>query len=286
MTPSPAGPSVAAPAAVDEALAAAAGVACDLLPADAEWSGQTTDGGAPAAPGAGASAVAATLPGLGRLVLAVAAPLARAVQVGPPPAEDLLDGLRPAFTAAAAAFGVSEAALADYGEVATGTLAPAPGEEAHGLLLLDGDAHQATLVFLAPAPSTSATGPVPAVADHEFAPLPAPVAGASRAVAGGPIELLHDVEMGVTVELGRTRMLVRDILDLSPGSVIELDRAAGAPIDVLVNGTLIARGEVVVIDEEFGIRITEVIGYEDSAASPGSPKATSAASPGSRAAAR
>jgi flagellar motor switch protein FliN/FliY len=107
-----------------------------------------------------------------------------------------------------------------------------------------------------------------AVADHDFAPLPAPggpaAGGAARGViSAGPIELLHEVEMGVTVELGRTRMLVRDILDLSPGSVIELDRAAGAPIDVLVNGTLIARGEVVVIDEEFGIRITEVIGYED-----------------------
>jgi flagellar motor switch protein FliN/FliY len=152
-----AGPAVAAPAAVDEALAAAAGAACDVLPANGEWSGQAADGSAPAAPGAGA----------------------------------------------------------------------------------------------------------PAVADHEFVPLPAP-AGPSAAAAGrsGPIELLHEVEMGVTVELGRTRLLVRDILDLSPGSVIELDRAAGAPIDVLVNGTLIARGEVVVIDEEFGIRITEVIGYQ------------------------
>jgi flagellar motor switch protein FliN/FliY len=107
------------------------------------------------------------------------------------------------------------------------------------------------------------SAPAPAVADHEFAPLPGP-AGPSGAAGGrtGPIELLHEVEMGVTVELGRTRLLVRDILDLSPGSVIELDRAAGAPIDVLVNGTLIARGEVVVIDEEFGIRITEVIGYQ------------------------
>ena len=106
----------------------------------------------------------------------------------------------------------------------------------------------------------------PAPADHAFAPLPAPAGpagGAGRNAFGGPIELLHEVEMGVTVELGRARMLVRDILDLRPGSVIELDRAAGAPIDVLVNGTLIARGEVVVIDEEFGIRITEVVGYED-----------------------
>jgi flagellar motor switch protein FliN/FliY len=56
-------------------------------------------------------------------------------------------------------------------------------------------------------------------------------------------------------------MLVKDVLSLAPGSVIELDRAAGSPVDVLVNGTLIARGEVVVVDEEFGIRITEVIGY-------------------------
>jgi flagellar motor switch protein FliN len=120
-----------------------------------------------------------------------------------------------------------------------------------------------------PGDGDAPTAPEETVADHEFAPLrPAgssdrPTAGPGRgSVAGGPIELLHEVEMGVTVELGRTRMLVRDILDLSPGSVIELDRAAGAPIDVLVNGTLIARGEVVVIDEEFGIRITEVIGYE------------------------
>ena len=67
----------------------------------------------------------------------------------------------------------------------------------------------------------------------------------------------------MTAELGRTRMLVRDVLGLAPGSVIELDRAAGSPVDVLVNGSLIARGEVVVIDEEFGIRITEVLGYSE-----------------------
>ncbi|HKY77305.1 MAG TPA: flagellar motor switch protein FliN [Acidimicrobiia bacterium] len=262
-------PSVAAPAAVDEALAAAAGAACDALPADAGWSGQTTEADAPPVPGPGAQAVAADLPGLGRLVLAVAAPLAREVQVGPPPAEDLLDGLKPAFTAAAAAFGVPESALDGYGLADPAALRPGAGEEAHGLLLIDGETHKASLAFIAPVVIPAASD----VADHEFTPLPAPAgpsgrtgAGAGRSsVIGGPIELLHEVEMGVTVELGRTRMLVRDILDLSPGSVIELDRAAGAPIDVLVNGTLIARGEVVVIDEEFGIRITEVIGYEDSA---------------------
>jgi flagellar motor switch protein FliN/FliY len=71
--------------------------------------------------------------------------------------------------------------------------------------------------------------------------------------------VLADVEMGVTAELGRCRMTVRELLSITPGAVIDLDRAAGAPVDVLVNGTLIARGEVVVIDEEFGIRISELI---------------------------
>ena len=72
------------------------------------------------------------------------------------------------------------------------------------------------------------------------------------------IELLHGVDMEVTVEIGRTRMTVRDLLDLTPGAVLELDRAAGSPADLLVNGRLIARGEVVVIDEDFGLRITEI----------------------------
>ncbi len=74
------------------------------------------------------------------------------------------------------------------------------------------------------------------------------------------IDLLRDVIMGVSVELGRTRLTVQEILGLTPGSIVELDRAAGAPVDVLVNGTLIAHGEVVVVDEEFAVRISEVVG--------------------------
>jgi hypothetical protein len=180
-----AGPSVAAPAALDEALAAAAGAACDALPADSGWSGQTVAGAAPAPPDAGSQAVSAALPGLGRLVLAVSAPLGREVQVGPPPAEDLLDGLRPAFTAAAAAFGVPESALDGYGVVDAAALIAGAGEEAHGLLLLDGDTHKATLAFIAPTVVPAA----PAVADHEFAPLPAPAGPSVRgSIAGGPIE--------------------------------------------------------------------------------------------------
>jgi flagellar motor switch protein FliN len=76
--------------------------------------------------------------------------------------------------------------------------------------------------------------------------------------APSPLSVLHDVELVVTAELGRTTMPVRDLLGLTPGMVVEIDRAAGAPIDLLVNGRRIAAGEVVVIDEEFGIRITEI----------------------------
>lgn len=73
------------------------------------------------------------------------------------------------------------------------------------------------------------------------------------------MRLLSDVEMGVSVELGRTRMTVRELLALAPGVIVELDKAAGAPVDLLVNGTLMARGEVVVIDEEFAVRISEIV---------------------------
>ncbi|HNR87200.1 MAG TPA: flagellar motor switch protein FliN [Spirochaetota bacterium] len=77
--------------------------------------------------------------------------------------------------------------------------------------------------------------------------------------AAGNISLLLDVPMTLTVELGRTRQLVKDILGLGEGSIIELDKLAGEPVDLLVNGKLIAKGEVVVIDENFGVRVTDIV---------------------------
>ena len=74
-----------------------------------------------------------------------------------------------------------------------------------------------------------------------------------------PIDMLMDVELEVSVELGRSHMSIGEVLALRNGSVIELDKLAGEPVDVSVNGTLIARGEVVVVDEKFGVRITEVV---------------------------
>ena len=82
-----------------------------------------------------------------------------------------------------------------------------------------------------------------------------------------PLSLLHDVQLHVKIELGRTRMFVEDVLRLSEGSVVELDRLAGDPVDVFVNDRLIARGEVLVLNDNFCIRVSEIISNsEDRAA--------------------
>ncbi|KMZ40427.1 MULTISPECIES: flagellar motor switch phosphatase FliY [Bacillales] len=77
------------------------------------------------------------------------------------------------------------------------------------------------------------------------------------------LNLLHDIPLQVTVELGRTKKLIREILDLSAGSIIQLDKLAGEHVDILVNNKLIAKGEVVVIDENFGVRVTDIISQID-----------------------
>lgn len=96
-------------------------------------------------------------------------------------------------------------------------------------------------------------------ADVEFTPLPD---GTPAGPPAGDIDLskLTDVTVELTVEVGRTRMSLGETLSLGPGSVVTLDRLADQPVDLLVNGRPIARGEVVVIDEQFGLRITEVAG--------------------------
>ncbi len=81
----------------------------------------------------------------------------------------------------------------------------------------------------------------------------------SALVAQENIDLIKDVPLEVTVELGRTHKSISEILDFAPGTIIELDKIAGEPIDVLVNGKFVAKGEVVVIEESFGVRVTEII---------------------------
>jgi flagellar motor switch protein FliN/FliY len=97
--------------------------------------------------------------------------------------------------------------------------------------------------------------PAVAVKSASFAPLSMPAG--LEGISG--LDLIMDVPLRVTVELGRTRMQIRDVLDLGKGSVVELDKLAGEPVDMLVNGKLIAKGEVVVIDENFGIRVTDIV---------------------------
>jgi flagellar motor switch protein FliN/FliY len=79
------------------------------------------------------------------------------------------------------------------------------------------------------------------------------------ATDGNNLDLLMNVPLTVTAELGSCKMLVRDILKLGTGSIVELNRLAGGPVDLLVNDRLVARGEVVAIDDSFGVRVTELI---------------------------
>jgi len=102
--------------------------------------------------------------------------------------------------------------------------------------------------------------PPPAVGMVDLPSFDPPAAEplSSRDGASG-LGRVRDIPLEVTVELGRTRLLIRDILDLSPGSIIELDKIAGEPVDLFANGMLVARGEVIVIDDNFGVRVTEII---------------------------
>jgi flagellar motor switch protein FliN/FliY len=94
----------------------------------------------------------------------------------------------------------------------------------------------------------------------EYASFSEP-AGATSAV--GNIDMLYDIPLEISVELGRTKMKIRKILELGPGAVIQLDKLAGEPVDILANHKLIAKGEVVVIEENFGVRITDIISPVD-----------------------
>ncbi len=107
--------------------------------------------------------------------------------------------------------------------------------------------------------------------DSAAAPTPAPTAkaasddifrpfsGESQGGASRDLEMIMDIPVKLTVELGRTRLTIKQLLELAQGSVIELEGLAGEPMDILINGYLIAQGEVVVVEDKYGIRITEII---------------------------
>jgi flagellar motor switch protein FliN len=95
--------------------------------------------------------------------------------------------------------------------------------------------------------------------------------GETGASASAELERLYDVPVELAVEIGRTQMTIRETLALGPGSIVTLNRLAGEPVDLLVNGKPIARGEVVVIDEEFGLRVTEVVASDTAASEDDAP---------------
>ena len=206
----------------------------------------------------------------GRIAVLVGEDLVAALAASPLGGLDLASALQPTLDAMAAALHgqVGAAREVDLRLVAD-DMGPAfsssnlVGPTSTAAVLLQDYTLRAALY--APALAAEVEGsPVPAQPAQVAQSLPLASVPAGSVSRGGDgrrrgIELLHGVDMEVTVEIGRARMTVRELLDLSPGAVLELDRAAGSPADLLVNGRLIARGEVVVVDEDFGLRITEIV---------------------------
>lgn len=91
---------------------------------------------------------------------------------------------------------------------------------------------------------------------------PPPAALAPSKVSAENLRVLENIEVQMTVEVGSTEIRIRDLLRLNEGSVVELDRLAGDPLDILVNGTMIAKGEIVMVGERFGVRFTEIVDPE------------------------
>ena len=289
--PGSAAASLAPPEAVEAAIRAAA-AAGPLLPSPDPLVPGEPIASAATLPLAGGGAVLAKLGhGIaGEICILVGAEVVDALAESPLGALELVPAVQSALDAAAAALGGR--AEAGRGVEAAVALDDAAGDVQVVVPLMADGFVQAALIVRArqdlinpgrPAGSTDAQDDAGDGADTADGPGGAgEAAAASSAVTTGDgtgsgvaaalaaaagrqpprrsgLDLLHDVAMEVTVELGRTRMTVRDLLGLSPGSLIELDRAAGSPADLLVHGTLLARGEIVVIDEEFGLRITEIV---------------------------
>ncbi len=227
---------------------------------------------------------------VGEVTLVVAAQLAGAMEAVTPDGE-LLSASLPVIEAAAATIEATIHIAASpfaAGEIATDTLLTSVVGDFAAVPILENDVRIACVVvrvvddqtppasepvpvpaaayavpapppmapLLAPAPPAAPASSGNGISLHEFQPL-----GDGRASGADPrsLTLLNDVHMEVTAELGRRSMKVRDIMALEPGSVVELDRAAGSPIEVFVNGAIVWHGEVVVVDDEFGIRVSEIV---------------------------
>lgn len=125
-----------------------------------------------------------------------------------------------------------------------------------------GDASQDDIDALlnqGPAAAAPAAPTAPRAPLEDFASAPKSSGGVQMGLEGPNLDVILDIPVSISMEVGSTEISIRNLLQLNQGSVVELDRLAGEPLDVLVNGTLIAHGEVVVVNEKFGIRLTDVI---------------------------
>lgn len=156
------------------------------------------------------------------------------------------DVLRPSLEAAASAFGDGLLGTSSIGDAAS----------------LFGD-DSATVFELLSGPADEPVGWFAVRLRDALATPKTAKAPVSDSDVIGKLGRINNVEMALTVELGRTRMTVHDVLSIEPGAVIELDRSAGAPADVLLNGRLIAHGEIVVVDQDYAVRITRILDVAD-----------------------
>jgi flagellar motor switch protein FliN/FliY len=197
----------------------------------------------------------------------------------------LLEGASPDITTSeglveelgAAIDAMSQVMDSEIGAPAPASGAPTIAPDVSVPLLVDGAVVGAVLLFLAPATEAAApaepapaepeaAAPAPAPAPPAPAPAaPAPPAPAQAAPAFNPLstpkqmDALAGVQMEVTIEVGRTSLPIGQLLQLQPGQIVELDREVGSPLDMFINGTLLARGEIVVVDDQFGFRVTSVV---------------------------
>lgn len=216
---------------------AAAQALAKLLPSTAEVTAAAFDGGSVVAK----SAIVASFVGEVSADLAVVLvdSAALAVASGTDSAlVSIVDVLRPALESAAL-------------ELGTGVLGDARSDDATALFAADD-----TEVFTLSAAGVATGWFAIRVRQNGVVTGARPISEESMI---GKLGRINNVEMALTVEIGRTRMSVRDVLALEPGAVIELDRSAGAPADVLLNGRLIAHGEIVVIDQDYAVRITKIL---------------------------
>ena len=188
----------------------------------------------------------------------------------------LLDGASPDITDSETLVSQLEDAIDAMGQVLDSEIAAPSAASGHPTiaadisvpLMVDDATVGAVMVFLAPRETSGEASAEPTLGESApSAPAPsapAPSAPAPSAPVAAPkqIDALAGVQMEVTIEIGRTRLPVGELLQLQPGQVLELDREVGSPLDMYINGTLLARGEIVVLEDHFGFRVTAVVSQD------------------------